>query len=339
MFLSLHNNNYLLFLSLCVKSSMFGCVFMSVKNSSISPRSSAPLLCLCALMCEVVVFLVNNSSISVILYAPHTHTHTIILIAWTYCRHRLSFFSHCKNSDLLPFPSFVRLKSICSLIQDCFVFHGFSVCVCVCVCRPLRCLLMESKLKTTLTGFINEPRTWNSSSGTRCWELKVEETNATSLPLTAFISCQLASLSTLPLLSSVIRAHCIISHYIKCKGSLWEIWVITLEDNMIYKNMKRWVKGIMKWIIVTEHIKNQQLNDYLASSEGLGWKINTMIRAMSLLLSREASVFLPHTAPEEQALCCTAACMKSILSVLLFEEEASWRWGSPNILSASLLAH
>lgn len=34
-----------------------------------------------------------------------------------------------------------------------------------------------------LTGFINEPRTWSSSSGIRCWELKVAEMNAGCPPI------------------------------------------------------------------------------------------------------------------------------------------------------------
>lgn len=76
---------------------------------------------------------------------------------------------------------YIHLFSSCSLFYNVYVF----------VYRPLRCLLMESRLRMMLTGFINEPRTWSSSSGTHCSELKVAEMRSTSPLLASSISCQL----------------------------------------------------------------------------------------------------------------------------------------------------
>lgn len=64
----------------------------------------------------------------------------------------------------------------------------------------------------TLTGFINELRTWSTSSGTHCSELKVAAMNTTSL-LTDCMSCQLVSPQVHQVLECIAQYYCV-----KCKG-------------------------------------------------------------------------------------------------------------------------
>lgn len=118
---------------------------------------------------------------------------TVLSIVLMYCFHRpLRWRSHPsfiwkkkKKISSFFFPlhrsRYVHLFSSCSLFYNVYVF----------VYRPLRCLLMESRLRMMLTGFINEPRTWSSSSGTHCSELKVAEMRSISPLLASSISCQL----------------------------------------------------------------------------------------------------------------------------------------------------
>lgn len=105
---------------------------------------------------------------------------TVLLIVLMYCfRPPLRRRSHPSF-----FPSIEVDTFTYSAVVHYFITYVF-------VYRPLRCLLMESRLRMMLTGFINEPRTWSSSSGTHCSELKVAEMRSTSPLLASSISCQL----------------------------------------------------------------------------------------------------------------------------------------------------
>lgn len=111
----------------------------------------------------------------VLLHAETTGRNKQALALHTYQSFPFSRRCPCV-SFLFFFLSWMETKSMCSLINHCITISCMcvsTVCARGCVHRPRRYLLTASRWRTMLTGFINEPRTWSSSSGIRCWELQV----------------------------------------------------------------------------------------------------------------------------------------------------------------------
>lgn len=108
------------------------------------------------------------------------------------------------SSLFFNFESFIIHSSICKLIKHC-IWLCVRACACMCESRLLRCLPMENKWKMMPPGSINEPRSWSSLSGTRCWGLQVSE--------------------------AALPSHPVSSHHIKHDRLVSQIEIIIIEKN------------------------------------------------------------------------------------------------------------